>query len=350
MCLHHRRYDADYVLRARDFHKKEDAIKVLKTKAAYRNPDEFYFGMEKARTKDGVHIGRRDESNKYTADELHLMKTQDVKYVGLRASMEEKKAEKLRANLHLIGASGVDDDDDDGEEGYGHVRSTLFDDEDGFDAMEAFAPPKKKKKQKRKHTIFVDDERDARSFDAGVYFETDIHPDDIHSRAYNRRRVAAAHMAAESTGTGGGAGGKTTAATAAAAAAAGKGLGLRRGLVRAAAAAAAADEDEGGGGHAAGYNNMSATTTTEQLDPRLARKIEKKRRVAYQLLKEREERARRLKAMTAEMAMQKEISHSKGHKRKLKAAAAEDDDDTPEGLRHLKKPAAAFKWKKERKR
>ena len=36
----------DYVLRARDFHKKEDAIKVLKTKAAYKNPDEFYFGMQ----------------------------------------------------------------------------------------------------------------------------------------------------------------------------------------------------------------------------------------------------------------------------------------------------------------
>jgi hypothetical protein len=44
--------------------------------------------MEKQRTKDGVHQGRRDESNKYTADDLHLMKTQDVKYIGLKASME----------------------------------------------------------------------------------------------------------------------------------------------------------------------------------------------------------------------------------------------------------------------
>jgi U3 small nucleolar RNA-associated protein 11 len=60
----------DYVLRARDFHKKEDAIKVLKTKAAYKNPDEFYFGMQRSRTRDGVHVGRADESNKYTAEEL----------------------------------------------------------------------------------------------------------------------------------------------------------------------------------------------------------------------------------------------------------------------------------------
>ena len=102
----------DYVLRARDFHKKEDAIKVLKTKAAYKNPDEFYFGMQRSRTRDGVHVGRADESNKYTAEELALMKTQDVKYVGLKASVEAKKAEKLRANLHLIGEDESHDEDD----------------------------------------------------------------------------------------------------------------------------------------------------------------------------------------------------------------------------------------------
>lgn len=49
----------DYVLRARDFHKKEDTLKRLQVKAAERNPDEFYFAMENARTKDGVHDGRR---------------------------------------------------------------------------------------------------------------------------------------------------------------------------------------------------------------------------------------------------------------------------------------------------
>ena len=39
----------DYVLRARDFHKKEEALKVLRKKAANRNPDEFYFAMQKQR-------------------------------------------------------------------------------------------------------------------------------------------------------------------------------------------------------------------------------------------------------------------------------------------------------------
>ena len=45
----------DYVKRAKDFHKKEDAINVLKRKARDRNPDEFYFAMQKSKTRDGVH-------------------------------------------------------------------------------------------------------------------------------------------------------------------------------------------------------------------------------------------------------------------------------------------------------
>jgi hypothetical protein len=70
---------------------------------------------------------------------------------------------------------------------------------------------------------------------------------------------------------------------------------LRRGLVRAADA-----EDKG----------VAAAAALED-DPKLLKKIAKKRRVAYQVLAEREQRADRLKDMTAEMAMQKVISHSK---------------------------------------
>ena len=38
--------------RARDFHKKEDAIKKLKEKASFRNPDEYYFKMAHTSTED----------------------------------------------------------------------------------------------------------------------------------------------------------------------------------------------------------------------------------------------------------------------------------------------------------
>ena len=51
--------------------------------------------------------------------------------------------------------------------------------------------------------------------------------------------------------------------------------------------------------------------------------------------------------MAAEMALRREISHARGHKRKVRA---EEEEDTPEGLRHLKKAEPQFKWKKERKR
>lgn len=41
----------DYVLRARDYHSKQNRIQRLKEKAANRNQDEFYFGMVNQRTK-----------------------------------------------------------------------------------------------------------------------------------------------------------------------------------------------------------------------------------------------------------------------------------------------------------
>lgn len=41
----------DYVLRARDYHSKQDRIQRLRQKAADRNKDEFYFSMTKQRTE-----------------------------------------------------------------------------------------------------------------------------------------------------------------------------------------------------------------------------------------------------------------------------------------------------------
>jgi hypothetical protein len=40
----------DYVLRARDYHSKQDRIQRLRQKAADRNKDEFYFGMNREKT------------------------------------------------------------------------------------------------------------------------------------------------------------------------------------------------------------------------------------------------------------------------------------------------------------
>ena len=41
----------DYVLRARDYHSKQDRLNRLREKAATRNKDEFYFSMSRERTE-----------------------------------------------------------------------------------------------------------------------------------------------------------------------------------------------------------------------------------------------------------------------------------------------------------
>ena len=309
----------DYILRARDFHKKEDALKVLRKKAANRNPDEFYFAMQKQRTNDGVHIANEDLSNKYTQDELHLMKTQDVKYVAMKASMEAKKVEKLRATLHMIGDVPGEDD-------------AMDDDDDEFDARRAFGSGGKK--QERVHIVFAD-ESDSEDEDARL------------RRAKPKARDGAVRdMVKNADGwedlgdeddedDDEGGGGELAEAAAAkrrllAAKVSAKGLGLRRGLAR----SLEADENEGQEG--------------EEIDPKVMKKIEKKRRVAYQELKEREHRAARLKRMALEMAYQKEVSHARGHKRKLKPG--KNEEEVLPGLAHLQKPSPVFKWKKERKK
>ncbi|KAG7967715.1 hypothetical protein I3843_08G113200 [Carya illinoinensis] len=91
----------DYVERAQVFHKKEQTLQKLREKAAFRNPDEFYFRMMKAKTVDGVHK-LENETNKYNMDELLLMKTQDMGYILQKLQSEKKKIEKLAAVLHSL--------------------------------------------------------------------------------------------------------------------------------------------------------------------------------------------------------------------------------------------------------
>ncbi|KAK3018439.1 hypothetical protein RJ639_004256 [Escallonia herrerae] len=92
----------DYVVRAKAYHKKEAALQKLKEKAAFRNPDEFYFKMINTKTVNGVHK-LESEANKYTPEELMLMKTQDIGYIMQKVQTEKKKIEKLTATLHSLG-------------------------------------------------------------------------------------------------------------------------------------------------------------------------------------------------------------------------------------------------------
>ncbi|GBF94859.1 hypothetical protein Rsub_08031 [Raphidocelis subcapitata] len=136
----------DYRQRARDFHRKEKAIKALQRKAEERNPDEFYFSMERASTRGGVHVVPTAEANKYSQQELALMRTQDVGYLRSKATSEAKKIERMKETLHFIGAPRAS-----------------------------------------KHKVFLDSKAEARDFDPAEFFDT---PRELLGRAYNRPRRA----------------------------------------------------------------------------------------------------------------------------------------------------------------
>eukprot|EP00963_Diacronema_lutheri_P002486 scaffold172_cov341-Pavlova_lutheri.AAC.28 len=100
--------------------------------------------MQSAKTKDGLHVVETAEANKYTQDQLQLMRTQDVGYVNLKAQAEAQKIEKMKANLHRIGST-----------------------------------------KRNKHTVFVEDENELKAFDPSKHFDT---PEPLLRRTYNRPR------------------------------------------------------------------------------------------------------------------------------------------------------------------
>lgn len=79
----------DYVHRARDYNSKKARIKKLREKAAFRNKDEFYFGMVKGRTEGGIHV--QDRGNEALSVEVvKLLKTQDTGYIKMQIAQDEK--------------------------------------------------------------------------------------------------------------------------------------------------------------------------------------------------------------------------------------------------------------------
>ncbi|KAG2500622.1 hypothetical protein HYH03_001389 [Edaphochlamys debaryana] len=167
----------DYVERAKNFHKKEKVLKTLKRKAEERNPDEFYFAMEKKRTKDGVHDGRLTQANKYSQDDLRLMKSQDVKYLSMKATTDGKKAERLQESLHFIGAtcgSGIAPAPPAKKQRTGAAAAAS-----GAGAATDASLPR------HRHTVFVDSEAEAQRFDPAQYFDT---PAELLDRTFNRPR------------------------------------------------------------------------------------------------------------------------------------------------------------------
>ncbi len=88
----------DYVHRARDYRSKQDRLKKLREKAAFRNKDEFYHGMIKAKTKGGVEYGDRGNVA-LSAETVKMLKTQDVRYVRMQIAKDQKVSHQSEVDM-----------------------------------------------------------------------------------------------------------------------------------------------------------------------------------------------------------------------------------------------------------
>lgn len=160
--LGHLEKKKDYRVRAKDYHRKEDRLNAMRQTASMRNPDEFYFGMHNAEIRDGHHrktqqAKQKEFEAKVGVDTIKLMKGQDLSYVRLLKQQDVKKLQRLQTSLHYIDES---------------VKSS-----------------------QRQHTIFVESQDEAETFNVAEHFET---LPELAGRTFNRPRVA--QLALHATG------------------------------------------------------------------------------------------------------------------------------------------------------
>eukprot|EP00002_Diphylleia_rotans_P004652 TRINITY_DN13532_c0_g1_i1.p1 TRINITY_DN13532_c0_g1~~TRINITY_DN13532_c0_g1_i1.p1 ORF type:complete len:257 (+),score=81.94 TRINITY_DN13532_c0_g1_i1:50-820(+) len=148
----------DYVQRARNYQQKQLVLQKLREKAALRNPEEFHHAMINAETQDGVSVDLKRVKKKRTHKMTKSGKKvpletvalhHDANYIMLQKTKEDKKVEKMKEELHFAAAAS--------------------------------------ESSERKHTIFVEDDEEAATFDPAKHFDT--HPS-LLNRAFNRPRLS----------------------------------------------------------------------------------------------------------------------------------------------------------------
>jgi U3 small nucleolar RNA-associated protein 11 len=160
--LGHLEKKVDYKVRATDYHRKEDKLNAMRTSAAMRNPDEFYFGMHNTEVRDGTHrktqlAKQKEFEEKVGLDTVRIMKNQDLSYVRMQKQQDIKKKERIQASLHFLGE----------EREVGSRASKL--------------------KPSRQHTVFVESREDAEQFSVAEHFNT---LPELAGRAFNRPRLS----------------------------------------------------------------------------------------------------------------------------------------------------------------
>ena len=174
---------SDYVLRARNYHSKQDRLNSLREAARLRNPDEFYHRMERdgEGVKDGRHVIER-KGVKRSAAQLKRMKEQDFNYAVMQQQHEQHRIERISHSLQGLGDSLPSPPPRSGPTAAGDDEEGDEDDNDDDEGEES-SPPNS---SQRRHVIFTDATPPS-SFSPAAHFQTEA---SLVGRAYNRPTLA----------------------------------------------------------------------------------------------------------------------------------------------------------------
>lgn len=257
----------DYVVRAKDYHRKQNRLKSMKQKASMKNPDEFYFGMHNSqvdRGEDGKHrktqrAQKKEFERRIGTDTVRIMKDQDLSYIRMQKQSDIKKVEKLQSSLHCL-----DKNDND------NITSAS------------------QTNQRNKHTVFVDSHANAKSFDAAKHFNT--LPEFV-GRSYHRPRIDDILLKKSSS------------------------------------SEAAAGDDY----YAEEEEEITREELAENArrEKKMAKKIAKAKLKSYKELEARTRRIEALQVAEAHLMTEKLVQQSKGRKRKISGASGGEEGKQP---------------------
>uniref|UniRef100_A0A7S1J8J9 U3 small nucleolar RNA-associated protein 11 n=1 Tax=Eutreptiella gymnastica TaxID=73025 RepID=A0A7S1J8J9_9EUGL len=99
----------DYVKRAREYHRKEDVVKGFQREAAFKNPDEFAFGMHKVRVGEkGQHVKLAS-----TTPNIAVKKSGNRRnrtYLQMQHKIDKQNIERLQGTLANLDEAGLHND------------------------------------------------------------------------------------------------------------------------------------------------------------------------------------------------------------------------------------------------
>lgn len=149
----------DYKERSINYHRKQKILHNLHSAAAFRNPDEYYHGMNSSQTKHGQHIVER-KGRQYTQHEKLHIKFQDINYINHYLKHHENKINKLKNNLHMLTQNIQNNNNNDMSNNNNNNTTTH-----------------------NKHTVFVDNKTQQQTFEPTEYFNTN---EQLLKRKFNR--------------------------------------------------------------------------------------------------------------------------------------------------------------------